>query len=59
MNRPYSLNLARLASGAFYEIIVLVSSYEIITICCREIVFGWGEHTKMDAGCQEEKAIFS
>jgi len=41
------------------EIIVLVTSYEIITTCRREIVFGWREYTKMDAGCQEEKPIFS
>jgi hypothetical protein len=30
MNRPYSLNYARLASGAFYETIVPVTFYEII-----------------------------
>jgi hypothetical protein len=29
MNRPYSLNYARLASGAFYETIVLMAFYEI------------------------------
>jgi hypothetical protein len=30
MNRPYFLDYARLASGAFYETILLVTFYEII-----------------------------
>jgi hypothetical protein len=30
MNRPYSLDFARLASGAFYEAILLATFYEII-----------------------------
>ncbi len=32
MNRPYSLDYARLASGAFYEAIVLVTFYAIFII---------------------------
>jgi hypothetical protein len=32
MNRPYSLDYARLASGAFYETIILVTFNEIIKI---------------------------
>jgi len=32
MNRPYSLDYARLASGAFYETIVLSTFYEVIKI---------------------------
>jgi hypothetical protein len=35
MNRPYSLNYARLASGAFYETIGLATFYEIIIIFIR------------------------
>jgi hypothetical protein len=32
MNRPYSLDYARLASGAFYETIFLVTFYEITNL---------------------------
>jgi hypothetical protein len=32
MNRPYSLDWVRLASGAFYETIVPMTFYEIIIL---------------------------
>jgi len=35
-NRPYLLDYARLASGAFYETIVLLTFYEFIKFKSRE-----------------------